>query len=292
MVIVIMYLVSPNFPDLAEPNIEIKLFPDGDSYMRVNNISACQGEDVFLFHRLYPKQNSAIFNAAQMLHTLKRVGARVTLVSPYMPYARQDKTFLMGESLSAQVLCKLLADFGVVKLVTVDCHFIKKEGESEYSNLKIHNLSAGKLLVEHARKKLGLEHLEVISPDQGANYLVSEFGGKSMSKMRGEYEQGNATEAYRSVQKVEREFDVEGKNVLILDDMISTGGTMLKAIENLRKGGAKKVFCAATHGFFLNGSLEKLKKASDGVFTTNSIPNDAAEVDIIPLLKAALPEKT
>ncbi len=286
-----MYLVSPNFPDLAAPNIEIKLFPDGDSYTRINDISTCQGEDVVLFHRLYPKQNSAIFNAAQMLHTLKRVGARVTLVSPYLPYARQDKTFLMGESLSAQVLCKLLADFGTVKLVTVDCHFLKKEGESEYSNLKIQNLSAGKLLVEHARKKLGLEHLEVISPDQGANYLVSEFGGKSMSKVRGQYEAGNAAEAYRSVQKVEREFEVEGKNILILDDMISTGGTMLKAVENVKKGGAKKVLCAATHGFFLNDSLAKLRKASDGVFTTNSIPNDAAEIDINPLLKSLFEQK-
>lgn len=287
-----MYLVSPTFPDMAEPNIEIKLFPDGDSYARINDISACQGEDVVLFHRLYPKQNTAIFNAAQMLHTLKRVGARVTLVSPYLPYARQDKTFLMGESLSAQVLCKLLADFGTMKLVTVDCHFLKKEGESEYSNLKIQNLSAGKLLVEHARKKLGLEHLEVISPDQGANYLVSEYGGKSMSKVRGAYDTGNGTEAYRSVQKVEREFEVEGKNILILDDMISTGGTMIKAVENVKKGGAKKVICAATHGFFLNDSLARLRKVSDSVFTTNSIPNEAAEVDINPLLKAVFETKS
>jgi len=286
-----MYLISPNFSDLMEPNIEIKLFPDGDSYCRINDIAKCQGEDVALFHRLYPKQNTAIFNAAQLLHTLKRVGARTTLVSPYLPYARQDKTFLMGESLSAQVLCKLFNDFGVVRFVTVDCHFLKKEGESEYAGLKIHNISANRMLVEHARKKVGLEGLEVISPDQGANYLVSEFGGKSMSKTRGEYEHAQGPqgeEAYRSVQKVEREFDVEGKNILILDDMISTGGTMLKAVENVKKGKARKVLCAATHGFFLNDSLEKLKKISNGVFTTNSIPNPVAEVDILPLLKSVV----
>jgi ribose-phosphate pyrophosphokinase len=284
-----MYLFSPNFPEAGEPNIEIKLFPDGDSYSRVNDIAKCQGEDVFLFHRLYPKQNTAIFNAAQMLHTLKRVGARTTLVAPYMPYARQDKTFLMGESLSAQVLCKLINDFGAMKVVTVDCHFLKKEGESEYANLKIQNISANRLLVEHARKKVGLEALEVISPDEGANYLVSEFGGKSMHKVRGEYDKGE--EAYRSVQKIERKFDVEGKHILILDDMISTGGTMLKAVDNVKKGGAKKVFCAATHGFFLNDSLAKLRKSADWVFTTNSIPNEAAEVDVIPLLKGAIEAK-
>ncbi|VVC02847.1 Ribose-phosphate pyrophosphokinase [Candidatus Bilamarchaeum dharawalense] len=280
-----MYLIAPNFSDLMEPNIEFKTFPDGDSYVRINVIDKCQGEDVTLFHRLYPKQNTAIFNATQILHTLKRVGARVTLVSPYLPYSRQDKTFLMGESLSAQVLCKLLNDFGTVKLVTVDCHFLKKEGESEYSNLKIQNISANKMLVEHARKKVGLEPLEIISPDQGANYLISEFGGKSMSKVRGQYDSTSGEEAYRSVQKVEREFDVEGKTILILDDMISTGGTMIKAVENVKKGGAKKVFCAATHGFFLNDSLDKLRKISDGVFTTNSIPNPVAEVDLLPLLK-------
>jgi ribose-phosphate pyrophosphokinase len=280
-----MFLVSPNFPEIAQPSIELKTFPDGDSYMRINEIDKCQGEDVILFHRLYPKQNTAIFNAAQMLHTLKRVGARVTLVSPYLPYARQDKTFLMGESLSAQVLCKLLADFGVAKLVTADCHFLKKEGESEYGHLKIHNISANKLLVEHARSKVGLEQLEVISPDEGANYLVSEFGGKSMTKVRGDYDKDKGEEAYRSVQKVERAFDVKGKNILILDDMIATGGTMVKAVENVKKGGARKVICAATHGFFLNDSLAKLKKISDGVFTTNSIPNEVAEVDIVSLLK-------
>jgi ribose-phosphate pyrophosphokinase len=285
-----MYLISPNFPEVGEPNVEIKLFPDGDSYSRINDISKCQGEDVALFHRLYPKQNTAIFNATQLLHTLKRVGARTTLVSPYFPYARQDKTFLMGEALSAQVICKLFSDFGAVRIVTVDCHFLKKEGETEYAGLMIQNISANRLIVEHARKKVGLEALDVISPDEGANYLVSEFGGKSMHKVRGEYDQGE--EAYRSVKKIEREFDVEGKNILILDDMISTGGTMLKAVENVRKGGAKKVFCAATHGFFLGESLAKLRKSSDWVFTTNSIPNEAAEVDIIPLLKGALEDKT
>jgi ribose-phosphate pyrophosphokinase len=87
------------------------------------------------------------------------------------------------------------------------------------------------------------------------------------------------------VSTVERSFEVKGKNVLILDDMISTGGTMIKAVENIRKGGAQKIFCAATHGFFLKGSLEKLRSISDGVYTTNSIINPVADVDIRELLK-------
>jgi ribose-phosphate pyrophosphokinase len=278
-----MYLVSPNLSDFMEPNIEFKSFPDGDSYVRIMDLKACQGEDVKLFHRLYPDQDRSVFSAFLLLDVLKRVGARVTLVSPYLPYSRQDKTFLEGEALSAQVLCRMLATAGAERLVTLDCHFLKKEGDSEYSGLKIHNISANRVLVEHARRKVGLEPLEVISPDQGASYLVSEYGGKSMKKVRGDYDEGG--EAYRGVEKVERGFEVNGKNVLILDDMISTGGTMIKAVENVRKGGAKKVLCAATHGFFLKDSLAKLRSISDGVFTTNSIRNQAAEVDIMPLLR-------
>lgn len=277
-----MKLVSPNFSDLMKPNIEFKTFPDGDSYVRIMDIKACQGEEVHLFHRLYPHQNDSIFNCILLLDTLKRVGARVTLVSPYLPYSRQDKTFLEGEALSAQVLCGMLARAGAERLVTLDCHFLKKEGDFEYSGLKIRNLSANKLLVEHGRKKVGLEPMEVISPDQGANYLVSEFGGKSMKKVRGEYEKSG--EAHRGIEKMERTFEVSGKNVLIIDDMISTGGTMMKAVENIRKGGAKKVFCAATHGFFMKGSFDKLRKMCDGLYTTNSVPNLAAEIDVKSLI--------
>ncbi len=277
-----MQLVSPNFSDLMKPNIEVKTFPDGDSYVRIPDIKACQGEEVTLFHRLYPQQDTSIFTAMILLDTLKRVGARVSLVSPYLPYSRQDKTFLEGEALSAQVLCRTLAAAGADRLVTLDCHFLKKEGDSEYSGLKIHNVSANRALVEHARKRIGLEDLEVISPDQGANYLVTEFGGKSMSKVRGEYDR--TREAYRGVAKMERSFEVKGKNVLILDDMISTGGTMIKAVENVKKGGARKVLCAATHGFFLKDSLSRLRSLSDGVFTPDSIPNPAAEVSIPAIL--------
>ena len=278
-----MHLVTPNFSDLMKPTVEYKLFPDGDSYIHIPEISKCQGEDVILFHRLYPDQNSSIFVAILLLDTLKRVGARITLVSPYLPYSRQDKTFLDGEALSAQILCRLFANAGASKLVTLDCHFLKGDGEFEYSGLNINNLSANRLLVEYARKKVGLESLEVISPDEGANYLVSEFGGKSMKKVRGKYEK--SSEAYREIKKIERTFDVKGKNVLILDDMIATGSTMIKAVDNVRKGGAKKILCAATHGFFLKDSLQKLRSISDGVFTTNSIPNPVAEVNILDLLK-------
>jgi len=271
-----MRVVSQNFSDILEPNVEMKTFPDGDTYVRIPDVKK---EDSILFHRLYPEQNTAIFQAVLMLDILKRAEASTTLVSPYLPYSRQDKTFKEGEALSAEIVCRLLSD--AKKLVTIDCHFLKKEGTFNYGGLEIENISANKLLIEHARKKAG--DVEIISPDAGAKYLVEEAGGKSMEKKRGEYQEGE--EAYRKIESIERDFEVKGKNILILDDMISTGGTMIKAVENVKKGDAEKVYCAATHGFFLKDSLKKLKEICDGVFVTDSIPSEASEVSIKPLIE-------
>ncbi|MFH1221747.1 MAG: ribose-phosphate diphosphokinase [Candidatus Micrarchaeota archaeon] len=271
-----MNLISPNFSDLYKPNVEIKKFPDGDNYVCLPEAK----DEVNLFHRLYPEQDSALLQALLMLDTLKRKKIATTLVSPYLPYARQDKTFKPGEAMSAEVICDLLHYAGAKQLITVDCHFLKKEGKFTYGNLPITNLSANKLLVAHAKKLVG--DVEVISPDAGASYLVEGHGGKSMNKVRGEYIEGEM--AYRKIEKVEMDFEVKGKNILILDDMISTGGTMLRAVENVKKGGAKKVLCAATHGFFLRDSLAKLQATADHIFVTDSIPCSVAAVALKPLL--------
>ena len=111
----------------------------------------------------------------------------------------------------------------------------------------------------------------------GASYLVERSGGKSIEKVRGEYEEGK--EAYRKIEGMKAEFEVEGKDVLILDDMISTGSTMVKAAETLKQKGAKRIAFAATHGFFLKDSLEKLKALGD-VFVSDSIPSPVSEVSI------------
>lgn len=273
-----MLLVSPNFSDLFEPNVEMKRFPDGDNYVCLPEFS---GKMAVIYHRLYPDQDSALVQAFLMLDTLKRKNIRATLVSPYLPYARQDKTFKNGEALSSEAICQLLSAAGAGRLVTIDCHFMKKEGDFSYGGLKITNLSAKNLLVEHAKKLVG--DIEAISPDMGASYLVAEFGGKSMKKTRGKYEKTGA--AYRKIEKIEMDFDVSGKNILILDDMISTGGTMIKAVENVKKGGAKKVLCAATHGFFLKGSLGRLKAICDYIFVTDSIPSPVSSVSIKGLME-------
>jgi ribose-phosphate pyrophosphokinase len=269
---------------MLSPNFEIKRFLDGDSYVRIPALNVYAGKDVTLFHRLYPSQDSSMMQAIFLLNALSGVKANVTLVAPYLPYSRQDKIFLEGEVKSADITTRLLSHAGLKSLVTFNCHFLKKEGESSYEGLHIRNLSLAGKLIEHAKKKFDGERFDIVAPDIGALYLVEKFGGKAMEKVRGGYVRETEV-AMRKIAKMEAKFELKEENVLLIDDMIAGGGTMIEACKLLREMGAKKIACAATHGFFLNGSLEKLREAADYVFVSNSIPSPVSEVDILEELK-------
>jgi ribose-phosphate pyrophosphokinase len=275
-----VHLVSPNFSDIFEPNIEIGKFPDGDSHVRIPSLTNCKDSDVTIFHRLYPKQNTSLVALLLILDSVKEVGAKsVTVVAPYLPYSRQDKKKLNGEVASAYVICNLLKRAGCDKLVTFDCHFLNKEGITQFGELKIQNISMGKDLAAHAKiNSFNGEGCEVISPDAGASYLAKEHGGNSYSKVRKEYD-GDKIH-YRDIGEMSGDFDVAGKNVLLLDDMISTGSTMIKALEKPTTGGAKKICCAATHGLFLYNCIYKIKKFTDCVYSSDSIINEHGNVSI------------
>ena len=116
-----------------------------------------------------------------ILDTLKQIGARASVVAPYLPYARQDKTKLNGEVGSAKAICNLLARAGAEKLYTFDCHFLNFEGEHKFGELLIQNTSMAKNLAEHA-KNYFMEPFEVVAPDVGAEYLVKDLGGKTFKK--------------------------------------------------------------------------------------------------------------
>src|SRR3989338_4277209 len=281
-----VHLVSPNFADIFEPNIEIGKFPDGDSHVRIGPIAECKDRDVTVFHRLYPKQNTSLVTLLFILDSLKEVGAKnITVVAPYLPYSRQDKKKLNGEVASAFVVCNMLAKAGCDRLVTFDCHFLNKEGPVKFGELQMENISMGRDLVEFAKTEAFCgEHCEVVSPDMGANYLVVDHGGKSYNKVRKEYNDDKI--AYRDIDQMEGDFDLKGKNVLILDDMISTGGTMIKTLEKLKEAGVKKICCATTHGLFLYNCIDKIKKFTDCVYSTDTIINPHSKVSIKEKLMA------
>ncbi len=286
-------LITPYCQDFGKPNIIIRQFPDNESHVLIPNIKNLKNKKVIVFNRLYPEPDKRIFELVLILSRLKKVTKNVELFVPYLPYARQDRENKIGEAVSADVLCGLLKYFGVKKLITYDCHFLTKPGNFTRNGLMIENKSAGHKLFSYAKKYFAEENTKekftVISPDEGSSYFIENAKGHvghSLKKVRHESKTVEKTSIYADIHTMEGEIDVKGKNVCILDDMISTGGTIIRAIEHLKSRGAKKIIVGATHVIFAGEKIaEKIIKAScDKIFVTNSIIfSNNNEVEILKL---------
>ena len=282
-------LLSPNSHDFIKklPSCQLiaKQFPDGEDYIRIP--ADLRGKDVMFIHRCYPEQDRSLIQLFLVLKTLKDGGAStVKAVIPYLPYARQDKLFLRGEALSSKVVCELIKKSGCDELITFDCHFLKKPGVFNYGGLRIRNLSLSHSIISYFKGKL--HSPKIISPDEGASYFLSMEKDKGvMKKRRGAYSKGSTV--YRKPEELEVNFDVKGRDVVIVDDMISTGSTMLKAVEACKKLGAKSISCGTSHGLFLNDSFKRLKRAgAKEVIASNSIKSSASNLDVLDSLEPVL----
>lgn len=278
--------VSQNSSYLFPANIELKSFPDKESHIFIKDIEACRGLPAQVLHRCYPKQDSSLLQLALIGKTVSKSASRCEAIIPYLPYARQDKIWKPGEALSAEITVQLLAASGFSSIATFDCHFLKKPGVFQYGGLTIRNFSLNEELVNYfkARKPDAI----FISPDQGASYIVDYVGGKSMVKTRGEYKNNKRTAA-RPVASLNADFEVKDRDVVILDDMIAGGGTMIKAIRAVLSLGAKSVCCGCTHGLFLGDAYTKLQDAgAEEIISSNTIASEASKLDILNTLRGRI----
>lgn len=271
-------IVSPNCADIAPPSVITKRFPDGESYCRLEGIENLEGKKVRIVHRLFPRPDENLVTLLQIMYGAKQAGAKhISLVIPYLPYARSDKAWLTGEVVSAKLLIRLLKQNGANKIHTWDCHFLKRPGDVAYQGLDITNRCMGPKIVSYFRK--ATPDAIVVSPDAGAKYLVGK-DGLFMRKERGKYEE-SGDRAFRPIEKMEANFDVNGRDVILVDDMIAGGGTMIRAAQKCYEMGAKSVSCAATHGMFLDSALERLLAAGvSRIVTTNSVPSPASAINL------------
>ena len=282
-------LITPYCADFGKPNIVIKHFPDTESYVLIPKIKSLKNKRVIIYHRLYPNPEKRIFELLLILSRLKKETEQIELFVPYLPYARQDKESRKGEAISADVLCGILESSGVKKLTTYDCHFLSRPGSFTRNGLKIENKSAGKQLVVYAKKYFKKNNKQekfiVISPDQGASYFTENAQGFSLQKKRKlKKEHTSETGIHAAIHKMEGEVDVKGKNVCILDDIIAGGGTILRAIEHLRKRGAKKIITGAVHGVFVNKDVpKKILRKCEHLFVTDTILQDNKKAKILKL---------
>jgi len=266
-------------------SIAHKKFPDGESYIRFEGEVA--GEEVAIVQTTGPPQDTNLIQLFILADAAKDLGAkRVIAVVPYLAYARQDKRFLPGEAISIQTIGKLLKASGIDELLTVNVH---QEKVLEKFEIPARNVSAIGLLANYFKSR-GLEGAFALAPDKGA----SEFAIEASEILGGGYgwlhkERDRYT---GEVKTEEKTLEVSGKDAIIFDDIISTGGTTANAVKILKKQGARRIFAACVHPLMIGNAKERiLQSGAEEIVGTDSVPSDVTVVSLAPLLAKALAER-
>jgi ribose-phosphate pyrophosphokinase len=253
-----------------------KRFPDGECYVRLETDQI--DKEVVIVQNTHP--DDMLVELLLLQDAAARLGAeRITNVIPYFGYARQDKLFNKGEAVSAQVMIEHI-EMKADKVITVDIHTDEILGWfKKAKGVDVHATSC----IGSFFKDDGIDL--VLAPDEGAveraegvaKILGSEWDHLVKTRLSG-----------TEVKMAPKRLDVKGRNVLIVDDIISTGGTIEAATRQLRSLGAKRVVAACTHGLFTMGALERLRKCCDRVLSTNTLENEVSEISVAPAIAEAI----
>ena len=267
--------------------IEKRIFPDGEILIKVKNPEKLKNENIVLFHKMYPDQNTRIIELIQILDVLQDYGAsRVFLVIPYMPYARQDKRFLKGECISLKALLNVIAEFNVEKLLTVDVHnenFLKS-----YAKFEVQNISALESITKHvAENQFAEQDFMIVSPDVGGIKRVKKVAeslGLNYTFIEKERDRITGEVKFKEISP-----DKISGNVLVLDDIIATGGTIVGAGFVLKRAGVKRMIVGATHLQLLKDADKRIISAGyECIVGTNTIDSPYSFISIEPLLSRAI----
>jgi ribose-phosphate pyrophosphokinase len=257
----------------------IAAFPDGDIYLKFN--TNLKNKKLVIVQSFQPHSDMSLFDIIFAAETAKDLGAKkVILVAPYLAYMRQDKRFNTGECVSSKVMAKLLNN-SVDKLITIDPHIHRYKSLKDIFTIPAKRLTANPILAEYIQKHFKNE--VIIGPDW-ESYQWAEDIAKQINVHATVLKKTRFSSRHVQVKMV-KPVPIKGKNVVIVDDIISTGHTVMEAAKQARKMGAKSVSAIGVHGLFAENALEKLKKAGlKKVLTTNCIEGKTAKIDITPLL--------
>jgi ribose-phosphate pyrophosphokinase len=261
-----------------------KTFPDGESYIRFDTESL-QSEDVAIIQTTSPPQDQRIIQLLLMADNALDMNARsITAVVPYFAYSRQDKRFLPGEAFSIKTIVKLFQDCGIGKMITVNAH---NSSLLQKMKIRFEDLSAIPLLAEHFITSNLVETPVSLSLGKKAVSMAKEAdnilkGGFDYISTKRDVRTGNVTIE-------EKQLAVRNRDVIVFDDIISSGGTMSKAVRFVKDQRAKKVYSACVHPLLSGDSYRRiLEEGADGIVGTDCVPSTVSEVSIATLIGEAL----
>ncbi len=260
---------------------EIRIFADGESKITLNG--KISKNRAIVVQSIYPPVDTNLIQALLLISKAKETSSEVIAVIPYMGYARQDREFLPGEIVTMKVLGKLFKGAGASKIIAVDIHSMIG---FKHFTIKTKNVSAITELVQYI-KKLSLKNPLVVSPDQGGKERAKEFA----KELGSEYIALEKTRDRKTgkVQIKTNNIDVANRDLILVDDIISTGGSIVKATQFLKKQKCKKIYVACTHALLINDAEKRIKKAGvTKIVSANTIPGKTSIVDISNIIAKAI----
>ena len=256
---------------------ETKIFPDGESKITLQKIP--KKSVILVVQSTYPPVDTNLLQALSIISQVRKISSRTFAIMPYMGYARQDKQFLSGEVITMSVVAKMLQSAGAKKVIVVDIH---SNTALNHFNIPTENISAIPELAKYF-KKLNLKNPLVVSPDAGGSSRSKKFASLLKSDFIVLKKHRDRKTGRVSIQTTKA--DVQGKDLIIVDDMISTGGSVIKAAQFLKKQKCKRVFVACTHGLLVGDAEKKIRKAGvSRIISTNTIPGNTSKVDVSGIL--------
>lgn len=246
-------------------DVNLERFPDKEISVQI--LESVRGKDVFVIQTIALDPNEYLVELLLMVDALKRASARsIVAVIPYFGYARQDRKDKPRVPISAKLVANILEKAGVDRILTMDLHAGQLQG---FFDIPVDNLTSMPLMAR-AFKKLDIPNVVVVAPDVGSIKLVRDYANllgvdfAVIDKIR-----SSATEV--AITTVIGE--IEGKNVLLADDMCSTGGTIASAAKACREKGALRILCSLTHGLFVGNSVERIENSPiEALLMSNTIP--------------------
>jgi len=268
------------FLGIARTPSRVSRFPDGEIDVQVNE--NVRGDDVFIVQSSSPPVNDNLFELLILIDAVRRASAaRVTAVIPYFGYARKDRKDEGRVPITAKLVANLLVEAGTDRVLTIDLHAAQIQG---FFDIPVDHLYAGPVIRRHFQRE-PIADLTVVAPDAGsakmargyANRLGGDIAIVDKRRVSGEKVEIGAIIG-----------EVEGRNVLIADDMISTAGSITEAAKLVRAQGAKSVRISATHGVLCGPARERLRGTPlDEIVLTDTIPIDPQGFDNLTVVSVA-----
>jgi ribose-phosphate pyrophosphokinase len=268
-----------NIPLLA---VTTTKFPDYETKYRFDE--KLSGLEVLLVQSTYPPADTHYMELFLASHYMSQEGARVHAVIPYLGYARQGKAYLPGEIVSLGIIAHLLRSVGVSRVTTVDMH--SAEGLALFS-MPIYSVSAIPGLARYVKENVRLNNPIIVAPDHGSQKRTDAFAALYGAEAVHFTKQRDRVTG--RIKMATDELQVKGRDAVIVDDVITTGGTIAAATELLRRYGAGKVVSACVHAVLLGETYDKLMSGGvDEIIGTNTVPSKVGKVDATEPIAAYL----